>query len=98
MGLSNRASQYGETLSSQENTVDNTTAEGLTVPDAAVSALVTAGAVACRWRTDGVAPTASVGHYLAANENIEVFGADMDTFKIIATATTSVLFITYYKD
>ena len=98
MGLSNRASQYGAALSEQTLTVDATTAQGLTVPATAVSALITAGANPVRWRSAGVSPTSTVGHYLAANANLEIFGVDLNAIKFISTTATSDLIITYFKD
>lgn len=98
MGLSARAAQYGETISSETNTLDATTAEGLNVPTDARSALITAGAQAVRWRTDGTDPTATVGHFLASNANLEVFNRDLKKIKLIATSATSDIIITYFKE
>lgn len=98
MSLLTRAYDYGVAVSSESITVDATTAQGLTVPAGAVSALVTAGANPVRYRLDGVAPTASTGHYVAANGNVEVYAADLTSARFIATTGTSTLFVTYFKD
>jgi hypothetical protein len=98
MGTLQRGHSFGSAVSSETNTVDATTAEALTVPAAATVALVTAGANAIRYRLDGNDPTASVGHYVAANGNLEVFINDLKAVRFISTTGTSVLFVTYFKE
>lgn len=51
----------------------------------------------CRYRTDGTAPTSSVGHVLATNGSIEVWGqTDMANFRAINMTGTSKLEVTYF--
>lgn len=97
MGLRHRAAEYGKAISSEANTVNATVAESLTVPTGAVSALVTCDA-ATRYRVDGTSPTATVGHYVAAYGNVELFLDDMDEAEFISVSGDSVLFITYFGE
>jgi lysophospholipase L1-like esterase len=48
-----------------------------------------------RWRSDGVAPTSSVGEVIAANDTKD-FALPNANLRIIETAATAVLNITYY--
>lgn len=98
MSLARRAQSYGKVISSQALTVDATTPQALTVPAGTVSALITAGANPVRWRADGTNPSATVGHYVAANGNIEIFQGDLASVRFVATTATSALFITYFGE
>lgn len=63
--------------------------------DSAYHARITAGAQPIRFRYDGTAPTAAIGHYLAANTETEVFGSDNITnLQFIAVSTSSDVFVT----
>lgn len=99
MGISNRGSGFGRVLSSESITgIGTVTAQGLTVPAFARSALVTVGSNAARFRSDGTDPTAGVGHYVAANGVLEVFGDEVGDIKFISTTGTTDLFVTYYGE
>ncbi len=98
MGASARGSSFGSVIQSETMTLNVTTADALTVPAGAVSALITVGANAIRYRSDGTDPTVSVGHFIAANGNVEVFGNEMDSIKLLATTSTSDTIVTYYKE
>lgn len=99
MGLGGRASEYGKVVSSQ-HVADVSAATALTVPAAAQAALVTVLLQAVRYRSDGTDPTNAVGHYVAANGTVELFGSEIDTVKFIeaTAASTADLFVTYYRD
>lgn len=98
MGISARGAAYGRVLSTEQISQGASTASGLTVPAAARSAFVTMGANPVRFRSDGTDPTTSVGHYVAANGNLELFGDELNTIKFISTTSTSNIFVTYYKE
>jgi hypothetical protein len=100
MGISNRAHGFGRTISSESITgVGTATAVGFTVPAGTKSAVVTNGAQAARYRVDGNDPTTAVGHFIAANGNVEVFGLDdVSRVKFISTSATTNLFVTYYGE
>jgi hypothetical protein len=72
-----------------------TTAQALTVPAGAVSALIVCEAQAVRWRGDGVAPTASVGMPLAVGPHLEYSG-DLSAFKVIEQTAGGKLNVTYF--
>lgn len=98
MGLSSRGASYGRALSEEViSAVGNVTAEGLTAPASARSAVVSVDADA-RYKQIGT-PTVSEGHYLVAGNQVEVFADELDTFEIIAATGTAVdVFVTYYGD
>lgn len=99
MGNANlRAAGFGQVLSSETLTPGTGSAVALTVPAGAKSVVITVGANAVRYRSDGTDPTTSVGHFIAANGNIEVFGNEMNDIRLISTSSTSACFITYYGD
>ncbi len=96
MGLIRRQQEFGKTISSQSISQDATTATALTVPTATTvqSALVSVWGP-CSFRTDGTSPTATVGHTMAANASVEIFGDDVRTFEIISQSGTVAVFVTY---
>ncbi len=96
--LGARGAGFGSPLSTENFTQDAVTATGLTVPAGAKSALITVGGQAVRYRSDATDPTSTVGHFVAANGNIEVFGNELASIKLISTSATSDIFITYYGD
>lgn len=98
MGISARGSSFGRVLSSETIAQDAVTAGALTVPAAARSAFVTMGDNPVRFRSDGTNPTTSVGHYVAANGNLELFGDEMSQIRFISTTSTSNIFVTYYQE
>lgn len=72
-----------------------TTAQSLTVPAGAISALIVCEAQAVRWRDDGVAPTASVGMPLAVGAYLELSG-DLSGVKVIEQTAGGKLNVTYF--
>lgn len=98
MGVNARVAQYGRAIRSHASNVGTSTALRFGVPQGAANALFTAGDEAVRWRVDGSDPTSTVGHYLPANGSVEIFGADLDTFRFIAVANTSACFVTFFGD
>ena len=90
-----------------QGSVDGTTAESLaTLTGSAVPAgaqyaqmIVNTGStnVACRWRADGTAPTASVGNLLLAGATF-FYEGPLSTFQIIGTAAgPSTIDVNYYS-
>ena len=94
--LTQRAGDYGLTISSQSISQDATTATALTVPANATSALVSVWGD-CAFRTDGTDPTSSSGHPLLTGDNVEIFSSDLASFKVISQSGTVVVFVTYFK-
>lgn len=71
-------------------------ATGLTVPGGMKRAVIEvegSGAIA-RYRTDGTAPTASVGHLLKEGDVLDYRG-DLTTIKFILSAGTPILNVTF---
>lgn len=68
-----------------------------TIPD--IAAYMTMETGDCRWRMDGTAPTASIGHKLSAGDSITIIGYDnLKNFKAILTgSTTGTLSISYER-
>lgn len=96
MSLAARGSGYGNALSEESITANATTAESLTPPGAAMSAVVSVSGENARYRLAGT-PTASVGHLLVIGNQVEVYVNDLNNFQIISTtATDAEVFVTYY--
>lgn len=72
-----------------------TSAKTLTVPANARMALIQPTGQSVRWRDDGTAPTATVGMVIAANAVLEFIG-NLDQFRVIQTAATAVVNVSYY--
>lgn len=76
-------------------------AQALTPPASApgwgavYKALIQAEAQDCRWRDDGVDPTAAVGMILPAKTTLEYEGS-LHKFKIIETAASAKVNVSYY--
>ena len=91
-----RIESYGELVSCEAITQDAAVVGTLTVPAAALSAVVSAW-IDCSHRSDGTDPTTTVGHPLLAGLSVELFGqTDMTAFKIISQSATGTVFVTYY--
>lgn len=61
-------------------------------------AVVTCETDAVRYRVDGVAPTASVGHKLAADGSLTVYGeANLKAIQFIRVTSDATLRVTYYR-
>jgi hypothetical protein len=76
-----------------------TPAQGLpSIPKGATIALLQAEGSNARWTDDGSTPTATVGMLLlnaAAGE--QMYYGDLSKIKVIQTAGTTILNVTYYK-
>lgn len=74
------------------------TAVTLNVPSGATKAIVKVVAEPARFRDDGVAPTATVGFLLAANDVLELHGDSLKQASFIRDgATSAVLEVLYYS-
>lgn len=71
-------------------------AQPLTVPAGATSAVITAETQAVRYRDDGTAPTASVGMPLATGTSIQYTGA-LTAIQFIEQTTSAKLNVLYYR-
>lgn len=98
MGISLRAASYGSVISSEVLSASTTADAVLTPPARARTALITVGANPIRFRSDSSSPSASVGHYVAANGNLEVYRNEMSQIRFRSTTSTSDMFITYYGE
>lgn len=98
MGVSARGASYGRVISSETLQAVTGSVVVLSPPAAARSAFVTVGANPVRFRSDGTDPTTSVGHYLAANSNLEVHSDEMNQVKFRSTTSTSDMFVTFYGE
>lgn len=93
--LASRALSYGNFISDEEIT-SLSTAQALTVPAGTVSALITARGQAIRYRYAGT-PTATAGHFVAANGSVEIFGGNqLANLKIIEVTASAAVFISYF--
>ena len=77
--------------------VSSTAVKTLTVPATATHALVSVdtGALSIRWTRDGTAPTASVGHILAAGEYLEI--DNLSNFRCVAVSGSSTIQVSYHR-
>lgn len=75
---------------------DLSAATGLTVPDGTVLAIIQSEAQSVRWRDDGTNPTASVGMLLETGNSI-VYNGGFAALKLIQTAASAKLNVSYYK-
>lgn len=82
----------------EQLTIDAVTAQPVLAQvggQSAQSLRLTAGAVSIRYRYDGVDPTPTVGHLVAAGAQFDLDGGDaIRQLRLIATATTSMCSIT----
>lgn len=69
---------------------------GAAVPTNADYVVVQCETQNCRWRDDGVAPTASVGNLLTAGDSIVVRRGQFSKFQIIQVAATAVVNVDFY--
>lgn len=69
----------------------------LTLPDGAVFVLLQAETESVRWRDDGTAPTATVGHILTAGDPPFFYSGRPGTLQFIEAAAGAVLNVTYYR-
>lgn len=70
-------------------------ATALTVPDGTAVVLVTCSTAPCRFRDDGVDPTASVGYPMAIGEE-RIYAGSPTALKFITQTSGTVLDILYY--
>jgi len=71
-------------------------AVNLTVPSGASNALIAVSGAPVRWRSDGTAPTASVGMPVAAGATLVVGGPLMSTIQFIQQSGTAELDVNYF--
>lgn len=71
-------------------------AVGLTPPSGALKAVIVAENTQCRWRDDGVNPTASVGMPLAPGAFFGYDG-DLNRIKFIEVVAGAKLNVSYYR-
>ena len=102
MSLNKRSDEYGVTKQSEFlNAISDTVVDTLTVPQGASACLVSViGGEPIKWRSDGIDPTASVGHPLAPGGHLELFMDDMTRFRTVCgtASQTTDLFVTYYGE
>ena len=81
-----------------EQSTVSTASVPMVVPDGATLAIVTVEDADIRWRVDGTAATATVGHLLAEGSSMVVCGrSSMRNFSAIRDdATDAIVTITYY--
>lgn len=97
MSILARSASYGEAIADESFSANGSTAQALTPPASAVSAVVSVSGSDARYRLTGSAPTASIGHLLVIGNQVEVYINDLPTFEIISTSGTDTdVFVTYY--
>lgn len=70
---------------------------GATVPASADFCYIQCETQDCRWRDDGVDPTAAIGQILAAKDTIVLRRAQFANFRMIETAASAKVNISFYK-
>lgn len=64
----------------------------------AIMAIATTETNSLRFRSDGIAPTAAVGHLVAASSSIEVCGAQaVRTFRMIRASADATVQVSYFR-
>lgn len=63
----------------------------------AAYAEVQAHTKAVRWRDDGTAPTAAIGHLIPAGKTFRYIGSRLQTFAIIESEASATATVTYYQ-
>ena len=96
MGIGSRAEALGVPISFEQLSV--TTALGCTIPAGTVAAIVSVDGADARFRSDGTAPTSTVGHKIADGQWIELPVADLVDGEWVAVSGTALVNITYYKN
>lgn len=79
-----------------EQITDTDAAFGLTVPNGATSAVITAEAQDVRYRDDGIDPTASIGMPLAKGLPLQYSGT-LSKITFIAQTNGAILNVSYYR-
>ncbi len=88
--------------------------EGLTVTSGAVvtftvgtymtttyhpkGAFVTVETNDVRFTVDGTTPTSTVGHLLSDKDTVELWGQDVQNFKVIAPGSNATIHVSYYGE
>lgn len=80
-----------------EQIVGMVASTALTVPSGATYALITVEGADCRWRDDGVAPTAGVGMPLYQGQAAFLFNGNLAALRFIEMAASATLNISYYS-
>ena len=70
---------------------------GASVPASADFCFIQCESQDCRWRDDGVNPTAGVGQILTAKDTLVLRRAQFAAFKIIETAASAKVNVSFYK-
>lgn len=88
-----------ETITVSSTAIGATAATAFpTAADSAIYAVFTTETNSLRWRADGIAPTAAVGHLVAASSTIEVCGTvTLKRFLMIRTTSDATVSVTYFK-
>jgi hypothetical protein len=94
MGAKSRGYYQDATVSASTSLADIV---GAAVPSNADFCTVQAQDQPCRWRSDGNAPTASVGNLLAAGDTITLRRGMFSNFRIIETAASAKVNVEFFK-
>jgi hypothetical protein len=95
-GIGRRAADYGKALSEEAFSVNASVAGELSPPARAVSAVISVSGENARYRIVGT-PTNAIGHLLVVGNQVEVYGDQVVSFRIISTSGTDAdVFVTYY--
>lgn len=94
MGAKSRGYYQGSSVAAAKTLAE---IAATTVPTDSDYCIVQAQDQNCRWRSDGTAPTASVGSLLASGDSIIVRRAQYTNFKIIETAASAKVNVEFFK-
>ncbi len=72
------------------------TAVSLTVPAGAGLVIMTPQTQAIRYRDDGTAPTATVGHPIAVGQDFRLEASSLSRIQVIEQTASAALNVTYY--
>jgi hypothetical protein len=87
---------FGQPLGYQQLTTALSSAQKLTVPAGARTALMVVSVQSVRMRDDGTAPTATVGLLLIAGGDPFAYQGSLTSIQLIATTSGAVVDVTYY--
>lgn len=105
-GIDQRHGVYTSTPANPAATTTNGSGAGCTltvtytadaIPKGARAALIEAETQSIRWRDDGTAPTATVGHVIAAGSSMFYEFGPLSNVQIIETAASAKANITFYS-
>lgn len=101
MGLNLRGTSFGLCTGAEYFNALGDTADTLSIPAGTRGCLVSViGTEPIKWRVDGIAPTATIGHPLSVGGHVEIFRDDMGSFKMISgtVATATQVFVSYFGE